>query len=171
MPNCSENTPICILRSLKCIMCLVILCIVQNLSYAQNNNIKSQPLSPKIPQTKLGNKADKMELGSCNYLDYYIYYCKPHTCSLNMPIPGRYKLTFNVKGQDSKKICNLHYSFDIVNKQGDKMPLKIKCELTQSGIEAMRYQWKYYSSGYVDVFTRRSEDPLLKKQCQATVEM
>lgn len=168
------------MKSLKPTIYFTLLCLASH-AYSGYNNPKSpqpgspnqhhQPLAPKVPLTKLGNKAEKIDLGSCPYLDYYIYYCKPYTCSLKMPVPGEYKLTFYVKGHDSQNICNINYNIDTVSKSGDKIPFKIRCKLTKDGLESLRYQWKYYSSGYVDVFTRRSDDPLLKKQCQASIEM
>jgi len=131
----------------------------------------NQPLSTNIPPIKLGNKAKEMDLGTCEYLDYYIYYCKPFSCALKMPVPGSYKLSFNVHGPRAGGTCNINYKFDISTNQGENIPFKISCNLTKDAVESFRYQWKYYSNGYVDVFTRRSEDPLLKKQCKASIEM
>ena len=139
----------------------------QNIPAPANHNL---PLSPKLPQVKLGNKAKNMDLGTCQYLDYYVYYCKPFSCSLKMPVPGSYKLTFKVEEQNGGN-CLLNYKFDVTNAQGEKLPFKISCNLTAEGVEAFRYQWKYYSNGYVDILTKRSDDPLLRKQCTPSIEM
>ena len=112
----------------------------------------------------IGKKMDNMNVGTCGYLDYYIYYCKPFKCTLKMPIPGYPKVDFVVEGKKGNQ-CRLSYEFHTVRMSGEPYPIKLQCNLVESGLEAFRYQWKYYKDGYVDMFTKHSDNKLLRKQC------
>jgi hypothetical protein len=163
------------MKALLYLFLATIICI--NSLAKADNKTKQQPTpqehikynSPNTPKNKNGYKLPSVDIGNCKYLDYYLYYCKPFTCSFVLPVPTTPSITFKVE-EKKDNYCKMNYRINLDSGTGEKIPLKVACSLNEIETEAFRYEWKYYQQGYVDVFVQRSKNPLLKKACKALVE-
>jgi hypothetical protein len=121
--------------------------------------------SDQVPKVK-----NKINLGSCEYLDYYLYNCLSFSCSFPVDFSG-YRLTasFNIEGRRvANSSCNLSYKFN--SRTSQQYPMKITCALDDVGIYQLRKLWYEYISGKGPGITESPKDPNLVKQCSPVLD-
>lgn len=141
----------------------IILCFIFIYAHADNqtntNNNNTKNTITKKPKS----------LGTCEYLDYYIYNCLTFTCTVPIEfMGGDFAATFKIYGKN-QNICSFDYKFNSKMPDGQSFPIKIHCNLDSNGIYSFRKSWFEYTSGTGPGFTKSSQDPLLKKGCQPSL--
>ena len=108
----------------------------------------------------------KVPIGQCKELDSYLYYCKPFSCSMPIPIPtNQANLQMSVLGEKDGQ-CYYSLFFEVIT-VGEVVPWKIvsKCVLSPQGkIEAVK-EFQEYKKGNIKIYMRSSKNPILKKEC------